>query len=212
MDVATKSSPSYERILSAATELFAIHGYDGVTTRQIAAETGLNISTIHHHVGSKRDLYLKVIESLYAKEERLVDAVLSEMSDAVVQDRTRFREALVALIGGLLDFAQGNPARQRLYIRRWLDPKDELQQREAELTLRLYRRLSRVLKRGQQTGVVREHVDIGYFLRSADWMIFCYFTAGAFSWTSLRAEPGDRKSLERFKAHLCEYTQKMLEN
>lgn len=212
MGTAPKTCPSYERILLAATELFAMHGYEGVTTRQIAANTGLNISTIHHHVGPKRELYLRVIEGLYAKEERLIDSVLSEMSDTVVQDRARFRAALDALVDGLLDFAQENPARQRLYVRRWIDPVDELQRREAELTLRLYRRLSRVLRRGQATGVVRRQVDIGYFLRTADWMIFCYFTAGAFSWSSLRAAPGDRKNLSRFKAHLREYTQKMLEN
>ena len=208
---ATPTPTSHERILAAATGLFALHGFDGVSTRQIAAETGLNISTIHHHVGSKRELYLKVIEGLYEKEELLIGEMLLGVDDAAIQDPERFNKALFSLIGRLLDFARENQARQRLYVRRWLDPADELREREAELTLRLYRRLAKTLKRGQELGVVRKDIDIGYFLRSCDWMVFCFFTSGAFSWRSLRVDPTETKNLDRFKAYLCDHTQKMLE-
>jgi AcrR family transcriptional regulator len=52
-----------ERILTAATGLFARLGYRGTTTRQIATEAGVNEVTIYRRYGCKRNLYCAVIES-----------------------------------------------------------------------------------------------------------------------------------------------------
>lgn len=200
-----------ERIVSESTKLFAAHGYAGVSTRQIALETGLSVSTVHHHAGSKRELYLRIIENLYEKEEQLVDEILDGIDDGVIQDRGRFEKALHHLLERLLGFAHGNPDRQRLYVMRWLEPPDELRDREAELTLRLYNRLAAILKRGQELGMVRSGLNLGYFIRSFDWLLFSYFVSGAFSWQQLRTDPLRRKNLEEFKKYLFDYTTHMLE-
>jgi AcrR family transcriptional regulator len=47
--------------VSAATELFAERGPDGVSLREIAARAGLNYGLIHQYVGSKDDLLRLVI-------------------------------------------------------------------------------------------------------------------------------------------------------
>jgi AcrR family transcriptional regulator len=52
-----------ERILSSATGLFAQHGYDSVSTRDIAAAAQVNEVTIFRHYPRKRDLYLAVLKS-----------------------------------------------------------------------------------------------------------------------------------------------------
>jgi AcrR family transcriptional regulator len=57
------STKVQERILTAATQLFARLGYRGTTTRQIASEAGVNEVTIYRRYGSKRKLYCAVIES-----------------------------------------------------------------------------------------------------------------------------------------------------
>lgn len=208
---AEKEMNGCERILAESTRLFAAYGYDGVSTRQIAAETGLSVSTVHHHAGSKRGLYLRIIEDLYEKEEQLVDEILDDINDEVIQDRRLFEKALHHLIERLLGFAHGNPDRQRLYVMRWLEPPDELRDREAELTLRLYGRLATILKRGQELGRVRGDLNLGYFIRSCDWLIFSYFVSGAFCWKQLRADPLRTKNLEEFKKYLFDYTKHMLE-
>ena len=210
--VPNEESSSIERILSEATRLFAEAGYEGVSTRQIGTATGLNISTINHHVGSKRQLYLRVIESLYEKEEQLVNEIVDAIDDSIIADKERFYAALANLIDRLLGFAHDNPDRQRLYVQRWLEPADELKDREVELTLRLYRRLAKILKRGQEHGVVRDSLDLGYFLRSFDFMMFSYFTSGAFNWRLLRADPHQKTNLDKFKNYLLDYTRHMLEN
>jgi AcrR family transcriptional regulator len=58
-------SPARERavaaLVSAATELFAARGPDGVSLREIAARAGVNYGLIHQYVGSKDDLLRLVI-------------------------------------------------------------------------------------------------------------------------------------------------------
>ena len=46
-----------DRILDAAEELFALHGYDGVTLRQIAKEADVDVALASYHFGKKRDLF-----------------------------------------------------------------------------------------------------------------------------------------------------------
>lgn len=205
------SSPGATRVLEIATTLFANHGYHGVSTRRIAEATGLNVSTVHHHVGGKRDLYVSVIEHLYEAESRLIQGVLRHVNDDIVLDRRRLEATLVDLIDHLMDHAMKNPARQRLYVRRWLEAPDDLRRREAELTLKLYSSLRRILERGQELNVVSDELDIGYFLRSVDWMIMGYFTSGAFSWKTLRDDPQRARNLLKFKRHLISYMKHMLE-
>ena len=49
-----------ERILNTAASLFAQFGYNGVSTREIAAAAQVNEVTIYRHFPRKRDLYLAV--------------------------------------------------------------------------------------------------------------------------------------------------------
>ena len=52
-----------ERILATATELFARFGYNGVSTRDVAAAAQVNEVTVYRHFPRKHDLYLAVLES-----------------------------------------------------------------------------------------------------------------------------------------------------
>lgn len=62
-----------ERILDAAEELFAVHGFDGVTIRQIAAKAQVDVALASYHFGKKRDLFDAVFlrRAEILNEERL---------------------------------------------------------------------------------------------------------------------------------------------
>ncbi len=53
-----------ELLIISAGELFANHGFDGVSTRMIVDMAGLKLSSIHYHFGSKDNLYIE--SCLYA--------------------------------------------------------------------------------------------------------------------------------------------------
>src|SRR5277367_1112653 len=52
-----------ERILTTAASLFAQFGYNGVSTREIAASAEVNEVTIYRHFPRKRDLYVAVLSA-----------------------------------------------------------------------------------------------------------------------------------------------------
>ncbi len=45
------------KILTAARKVFGEYGFHGTTTRMIAKEAGIDISTLHYHWGEKGELY-----------------------------------------------------------------------------------------------------------------------------------------------------------
>lgn len=49
------------RLLQAARRRFAVFGYDRTTTRDIAADAGVNISLIKRYFGSKQGLFVEVL-------------------------------------------------------------------------------------------------------------------------------------------------------
>lgn len=67
-----KSSHSVkQRILETAGFLFAEHGYDKVSTRQIAEEADVRHGTLYYHFTSKEDLYACVFRNVYGLDEIL---------------------------------------------------------------------------------------------------------------------------------------------
>jgi AcrR family transcriptional regulator len=51
-----------ERILNAAEELFALHGYDGVTLRTLANAAGVDVALINYYFGPKQQLFDTVFQ------------------------------------------------------------------------------------------------------------------------------------------------------
>jgi|TARA_B110000503_G_scaffold55665_1_gene89345 AcrR family transcriptional regulator len=51
-----------DRILDAAEELFALHGYDGVTMRQIASQANVDVALPNYHFGKKLDVFYCVFD------------------------------------------------------------------------------------------------------------------------------------------------------
>lgn len=51
-----------EQLLDTAAKLFAVHGYAGATTAQIARAAGVTEPIIYRHFQSKRDLFIALLE------------------------------------------------------------------------------------------------------------------------------------------------------
>lgn len=51
-----------ERILDAAEQLFADHGYDGVSTRAITELAGVRLNLLSYHFGTKEQLFRAVVD------------------------------------------------------------------------------------------------------------------------------------------------------
>ncbi|WP_156761656.1 TetR family transcriptional regulator [Microbacterium karelineae] len=82
-------SDGRERILEAAAHEFAEHGYDGATTRAIAARAGVDPAAIHHHFGKKADLFAEVIGAPM-RPDRALPAILDGPIDGVGERLVRY--------------------------------------------------------------------------------------------------------------------------
>ena len=59
---ASTNTSKRDRILDVAEQLFAEHGYDGVTIRQIASGAKVDVALASYHFGKKLDLFNAVFE------------------------------------------------------------------------------------------------------------------------------------------------------
>ena len=53
---AVKTQETKERIMAAADSLFKSHGFESITFRSLAAESGISFGSIQHHFGTKDNL------------------------------------------------------------------------------------------------------------------------------------------------------------
>lgn len=74
-----RSLATRQRILDAAEEAFARTGYDGATMRDIAAGSGQQVGLVHHHGGSKEQLFYQVVAR---RSQSLSKARLAALSAA----------------------------------------------------------------------------------------------------------------------------------
>ena len=51
-----------DKIMDIAEEMFLVHGFDGVSVRDITKAAGANVASVNYHFNSKRDLYREVFK------------------------------------------------------------------------------------------------------------------------------------------------------
>jgi AcrR family transcriptional regulator len=185
------------RIVAAAARLFAERGYAATTTRAIAAEVDANIATVHYHVGSKFELFRAVLEDLYAEEKEILNQQLQPLAGRTIRDVDELSTVLTGLADAMIDLMIARPERPRLYLRRWLDPDDEIRPLEVRASLEVQRPLRQLLEQAKADGLIDATLSVETFLRSFMWLIFGYFVTGPIDWQGWFSNPLD-------PAHLVE--------
>ena len=68
------------KILNSARKLFGEYGYNDTTTRMIAGDVGIDISTLYYHWGEKQDLYEAVLIDISEEIQNKLKEVEKEVS------------------------------------------------------------------------------------------------------------------------------------
>jgi AcrR family transcriptional regulator len=87
-----------ERIIQGAAQVFAEKGYDGATTRKIAEAARVNEVTLFRHFGSKKNLFLAVIErfsALPGLEAAMQDQLTGDYRQDLTRLGTHFLETML---------------------------------------------------------------------------------------------------------------------
>jgi AcrR family transcriptional regulator len=108
------------RILAAAEEVFALKGFAGASTREIASKAQVNISSLHYHWESKETLYFAVFQNIYDRILALVRRAIPEPFDSASLRGSVVDDAM----GGLFDFFADHPNVPKLLVRRLLENEE----------------------------------------------------------------------------------------
>lgn len=85
-------------ILDAAEELFAEHGFDGVTLRQISKLAGVDLALANYHFGPKRDLFDAVLN----RRAAILNQARSDALDACLMAAKNGEPTVEAIIEAYL--------------------------------------------------------------------------------------------------------------
>jgi AcrR family transcriptional regulator len=110
-------SSTKARILATAEEVFAAKGFAGASTREIAAQAQVNISSLHYHWESKETLYFAVFQNIYDRILDLVRRSIPAQLDKGKASRSIVEDAM----GALFDFFADHPTVPKLLVRRLLE-------------------------------------------------------------------------------------------
>ncbi|MCA0756722.1 TetR family transcriptional regulator [Paenibacillus sp. N4] len=89
------------RILLAAKKLFAKHGFEKTTVRQICEEAGANVALVSYHFGGKENMFGALFEHFFPNDELAqVDPSLDPVNGVklIVQEVTKFRYSDLELV------------------------------------------------------------------------------------------------------------------
>lgn len=140
-----------EQIRSIATQLFARHGYEGVSLQAIAERVGVTKQTLLYHFPSKEVLRKAVLDQVFAHwRERL-----PQMLEAVTSGHGRFD----ALTRELVRFFEVDADRARLLVRELLDNPDEMRRMLADNLRPWVLLVAQYVREGQRIGLIHADVD-----------------------------------------------------
>ena len=115
-----------DRILGAAEELFAQHGFAGTSLRQVTSRADVNIAAVNYHFGSKENL---VNEVFRRRMDDMTDLRLSQLKAALEKHPGQLQPVLAAFVEPALAMSQdrhGGGAFVRVVARAYAEKNDGL--------------------------------------------------------------------------------------
>jgi AcrR family transcriptional regulator len=118
------SEATRTRLLEAAGEVFAEHGFKAVTVREICTKAGANVAAVNYHFGGKEGLYNAVLRHAH----RCCAAGHAEQAVAAAEGKPAEQRLGVFIRGFLTNiFAEGQGAWQgKLMTREMAEPTNAL--------------------------------------------------------------------------------------
>jgi TetR/AcrR family transcriptional regulator len=137
-----------DALLAAGTELFAEHGFDGVSVSAIALKAGVNKAMISYHFGGKRDLYVAILAATFSEIVAEVERIAESPGPAP--------QALRELIAAIGDTAtRRHPHFCTMMLREVLTGGERLEKAVLAQPVRVLAAVQRIVERGIRGGAFR---------------------------------------------------------
>lgn len=151
-----RARETQERLIRAGLSLFSKQGLEGVRTRQLADEAGVNQSAIPYHFGGKEGVYLAVLEHVAngIVEHLALPRLLADSPSPAAALQALMQDFVRALLG-----SETSTASSLLLAREQLQPSAEFDALYSRLFLPLHQTVSELVAaiRGQDPAL-RENI------------------------------------------------------
>lgn len=122
-----KGPDARDRILSAALSLFAMRGFEGVSTTQIAKVAGITQPLIHYHFKNKEALWKATVSRLFSQLDKEFTQVVDNLPK---QDKKRF---VIEALRNYVSFCSKHPEFGQFIMREGAQQTDRLEWMANEL-------------------------------------------------------------------------------
>lgn len=163
-----------EKIIEAATVLFALEGLHGTSTRDIANKSGLNLSLISYYFGGKEGLYKTVIQEFVLKVFTQIETVVSEFEQNEVSVKS-VKKAIQSLVNTLIEMRIENPHIAKIMTREKLSGLPFSREIHEQMMAAAGNKIASVILRGQKAGVINKKVNSLFFITCLVESVMGYF-------------------------------------
>ncbi|HRO60149.1 MAG TPA: TetR/AcrR family transcriptional regulator [Burkholderiaceae bacterium] len=152
-------SETRERLIDAASTLFASNGFAGTSLREISEGLGVSGPALLHHFGSKSRLYAEVLDRIVASMKPYLPP----------EHQVADREGAVAMVGAYLDWTLRYPQYSQLIMRELMENRERVDKAKNLSMKPVMDAMISYLERGQQQGKLPDF----------DAQVFAFFYTGA---------------------------------
>jgi TetR/AcrR family transcriptional regulator len=138
---------SRDALLAAATDEFALKGFDGASVDTIAARAGVNKAMIYYHFKSKQRLYLEILRGVFTS--------MGARTSAVVASDAPATEKIAAFVAAVSAEADARPYLPPMMMREIAAGARRLDAETLRLMSRLFTNLAAILEQGTRERVFR---------------------------------------------------------
>jgi AcrR family transcriptional regulator len=151
-------SSAKQRLIRAATELFAKKGLEGTSTRDIAKATGLNISLISYYFGGKEGLYKAVLWDFAQTADNNLTQLMGLFATKEF-NRETFDQQIRLIITAMIRIKFDNPYIHILFQRETLSGLPHAKDLFENVFGRLSESIVGLFKKAQSLGIMKPDIQ-----------------------------------------------------
>ena len=162
-----------QRILNAATQVFAEEGLRGARTRKIARLAGVNVASIHYYFGTKEELYQRIIRPIFTMMMNRVKGASQSSDDP--------RQCIEAVVDAYFDLLRDHPEMPRLMMWDLVDGGIAIEKvikpilNEEKIVFS--QRLQEVVQKGQSMGIFKPQTAAQAVISLVALCVFPFFAS-----------------------------------
>lgn len=186
----SRSVRTRERILAAATEVFARRGLHGARVADIAEEAGIAYGLVYHHFRNKEEILAAIFQERWGRHLEYLAEVAA--SGAPV------RERLGRLVHFWVENYRNDPHLMTVMINEISRSYEFIESHDVGTVMEAFAIVERMLRRAQELGELRADLDCrlaSYLVLGAAEMVLTGYVLGTLSHTAREDYAADERQL-----------------